>query len=307
LLSINLGENFRGLFEHLQMFGYRNPWSNRLRVYYETQRVPTYDNFKRTGEYALQYLQIDDRFQLSAKRKSAGGLGVQWEYLNADPKIESGLTFKGHNTYFNFYGYWQYNNLDKPFFAAKGTVVDLMGGYVVGVNPKFKVFNDGVLLGDINKDLLNYGNYFRITGSVNNTLKVNKRISWLNKLYGGANLSDKSSLLNTFFGGGMNPTFRNQVQMVGLLEGEVDSESMISLQTGPRVNPFGGLYVSLTGGAMTYDFIPKANLNRSTQWLLGGGFTLGYDTPIGPVEFTLMASSKTEGMRSYFNLGFPFK
>ncbi len=93
-----------------------------------------------------------------------------------------------------------------------------------------------------------------------------------------------------------------------LLEGEIDSESMISLQTGPRYNPFGGLYVSVNGGLMTYDFVSKSSLpNMTQQWLAGIGLTLAYDTPIGPVSFTMMSSSKTEGLRTYFNLGFPFK
>ncbi|HSR37955.1 MAG TPA: patatin-like phospholipase family protein, partial [Phnomibacter sp.] len=95
MLSLNLGENFRAMLEHLQMFGYGNPWSNRFRAYYESQEVPVFDNFRPTGRYALKYLQLDNRFQLSAKRRSAGGLGIQWEYLFADPKIENGLTLKG--------------------------------------------------------------------------------------------------------------------------------------------------------------------------------------------------------------------
>jgi NTE family protein len=295
------------MFEHLQMFGYRNPWSNRFRAYYETQEVPVYDNFRPTGRYALKYLQLDDRFQLSAKRKSAGGIGMQWEYLFADPKIENGITFKGGNSYFTPYLFWQFNNLDKPFFASKGTAIELTGGYVFGVNPSFSVYRDGNFVGEISKDLINYGNYARLTANINNTIHVSSRVSWVNKLQGGANLSDKSSLLNNFFGGGINPTFRNQVQMIGLREGETDSESMISLQTGPRYNVFGGLYLSLTGGVMTYDFVKKADLNRSQQWVMGGGMTIAYDSPIGPVEFTLMASNKTEGLRTYFNLGFPFK
>lgn len=308
MISLNVGENFRGMLEHLQMFGYRNPWSNRFRVYYESQKVPTFTDFRKTGEYALKYLQIDDRFQLSAKKKSAGGIGMQWEYLDAEPKVETGLYFNGSTNYFNLYGFWQYNNLEQPFFAPRGTVIDLMAGYVTGIAPNFTVYRDGVLLGDITKDLLDYGNYARVTASVHNTMRLSKRLSWINQLQGGANLSDKVSLLNNFFGGGVSPTFRNQVQMVGLLEGETDSESMISVQTGPRYNPFGGLYVSLNGGLMTYDFVQKSSLpNMTQQWLASIGLTLAYDTPIGPVSFTMMSSSKTEGLRTYFNLGFPFK
>lgn len=308
MLSLSLGENFRGLLEHLQMFGYKTPMSNRSSVYYELQKIPTYDNFNKTGEYTLNYWQVNNRFQVTAQRKSAGGIGAQWEYLNAQPKIETGLYLDGWNNYFTFYGFWQYNNLEKPQYPAKGTTIDITGGYVAGLSPKFKVFQDGQYLGNTNKDLIDYGNYVRSTVSINNFLRLKKKLTWVNKLYGGANFSDRISLLNNFYGGGMNPTFRNQIQMVGILEGEVTSESMVSLQSGPRYNPFGGLYVTFTGGVMTYDFIKK-NIASYTeqQWLLGTGLTFAYDTPIGPLEFTMMSSSKTEGLRLYFNLGFPFR
>jgi outer membrane translocation and assembly module TamA len=58
---------------------------------------------------------------------------------------------------------------------------------------------------------------------------------------------------------------------------------------------------------LTYDFIPKAKQTLSQKWILGSGLTVAYDLPIGPVEFSLMVSSKTGGLRSYFNFGFPFK
>jgi NTE family protein len=307
LVSLNLGKNFRGLLEHQQMFGYRRPWSNRFQVYSEFQELPTYTDFRRTGLYKLKYFTIDDRFQLSAKRRAAGGIGLQWENISATPQIESGTYLNGHNNYFHLYGFWQFNDLSKPQYPKKGTQVELKAGYVFGLNPDFQLFEDGNLVGDITKQNVQYGNYFRTTAFVSNTAPIGSRWAWVSRFQGGVNFSSNQSLLNAFIAGGMNPTMHNQVMFAGLKEGEVVSESMLAAQTGARYNPFGKVYASLVGSVLTYDFISKESIPVTPKWVVGTGLTLAYDLSFGPIELTLMISNKTQGLRTYFNFGFPFR
>ncbi len=307
MASFNLGENFRGLLEHLQMFGYGRPWSNRFQVYSEFQQLPTYTDFRRTGLYKLKYFTIDNRFQISAKRRSAGGIGFQWENIGAVPEIESGTYLQGHNNYFQAYGYWTYNTLAKPQYPKKGTIVEIKGGYVFNVNPDFKVFKDGILLGEINKELIPYGSYARTSAYLSNTAPIGNRWAWVSRIQSGVNFSTNQTLLNAFTAGGLNPTIRNQIMFAGLKEGEVVSESMAAAHTGLRYNIIAKAYATLVGSLLSYDFIKKENTSATTKWIIGTGLTLAYDLPIGPIEFSLMMSNKTNGLRAYFNFGFPFK
>jgi NTE family protein len=307
MATVNLGENFRAMAEHLQMFGYSRPWSNKLQVYTEFQDVPVYTNFVRTGQYKLKYLTIDNRFQISSKQRSAGGIGMQWENIAAKPQILTGTYFSGHNNYFHLYGFWQRNTLNKPQYAHKGMVVELKGGAVLGVNPDFQVYEDGNLVGEIDKQLIPWGNYARATANFYSVTPIHKRWAWINRIQGGANFSENSSLLNGFYAGGMNPTFRNQIMFVGLQEGEVDAESMAAVQTGLRYNPFASFYATAQIGYLTYDFVKKNVDGGRTESAWGTGITVAYDLPIGPIEFTMMFSNKTQGLRTYFNFGFPFR
>ncbi|WP_416437920.1 patatin-like phospholipase family protein [Phnomibacter sp. MR] len=307
MLSMNIGDNFRGLFEHLQMFGYRQPWSNRLQVYSEFQDLPAYNDLRRIGLYKYKYITIDDRFQLSAKRKSAGGFGMQWESITATPQIESGTYFDGRNNFFQAYTFWQYNNLIKPFYADKGTLAEIKLGYVFAIHPRIKAYSNGQFLGDVNPSLFTYGNYPRLTANFNNAAKMSSKWSWTTKMQTGINFSKRISLLNEFVAGGMTNTMRNQIQFAGLREGEIDSESIIALHTGPRVRPFGSFYLSFQGAIAHYDFVQKASFSSKPNWLYGTALTAAYLTPIGPAELSVMASSKSEGLRLYFNFGFPFK
>jgi NTE family protein len=307
MVSVNIGQNFRALAEHQQMFGYRTPWSNRFQVYTEFQEVPTYTDFARTGLYKLKYFTIDDRLQLSAKRKSAGGIGIQWENIDALPQIQSGTYLKGNNNFFHMYAFWQYNNLPKPQYPKRGTQLELKAGYVFSVSPDLEVYQDGSLVGDINKTLIQYGSYMKSSLYFTNTKPLSRHWAFVSRLQGGANFGSNSSLLNGFVGGGMNHTMHNQVMFAGLKEGEVITESIIAAHAGPRYNPFGKVYVTLLGSVMTYDFIRKETLPATAKWIVGAGLTLAYDLSFGPVEITLMMTDKTHGLRSYFNFGFPFR
>lgn len=307
MATVNLGENFRAMAEHLQMFGYSRPWSNRLQVYTEFQDVPVFTDFVRTGQYKLKYVTIDNRFQVSSKQRSAGGIGTQWEHIAAKPQILTGTYYSGRNSYFHLYGFWQFNTLNKPQYPKHGLKMDLTAGAVVGVDPAFNVYEDGVLIGQVTKSLVPWGNYARATAHLYGVTPMGKRWAWVNRIQAGANFSENSSLLNGFYAGGMNPTFRNQVMFTGLQEAEVSSESIAAIQTGFRYNPFASFYATAQAGYLTYDFIRKTLGPATSQDLWGAGLTLAYDLPIGPIEFSIMFTDKTQGMRTYFNFGFPFR
>jgi NTE family protein len=307
MVSMNIGENFRALAEHIQMFGYKKPWSNRFQVYTEFQELPTYTDFRRTGLYKLKYVTIDDRFQLSAKRRSAGGIGGQWESIGANPQVENGTYYSGNNNFFHLYAFWNYNTLSKPQYPKKGALIEVKAGYVVGLNPAFKVYEDGLLIGDLTPALAQYGNYARTTANISGTTPLAKRWAWVNRFQSGINFSNNQSLLNGFIAGGMNSTTRNQILFAGLKEGQIYSESMAAAHSGFRFNPFGKLYATLNGSMLCYDFIGKNNAAPSPKWIFGSGLTLAYDLPVGPVEFTVMVNNKTSGVGTYFNFGFPFR
>lgn len=307
MITANLGENFRAMAEHLQMFGYARPWSNRLQVYTEFQDVPVFSDFKRTGSYKFKYFTVDNRFQLSSKQRSAGGIGTQWEYIEAKPLVLNGRYYSGNNNYFHLYAFWQFNTLTKPQYPKRGTRVDIAGGYVFGLSPRFRVYEDGNLIGEITKQLVPYGDYFRTTAHFYKVAAISKRWAWVNRIQGGVNFSRNQSLLNGFYAGGMNHTFRNQVLFTGLSEAEVASESMAAAHTGFRYNPFGSFYATAQVSALMYDFVQKSGQQAGVNTLVGAGLTIAYDLPIGPIEFTMMFTNKTQGMGTYFNFGFPFR
>jgi NTE family protein len=308
LLSVSIGDNFRGMAEHLQMFGYRNPLSNRTQVYVELQELPTYDaDFNRTGLYKQRYYLIDNQFLNSGKRKWSAGLGVRWEYLQAVPEIQKGLYFDGRNHFLSAYTQFAYNTLDKPFFASKGTKIDIWAGYVFGLKPSFNFYIDDNFAGDLNTDPIDFGNYARLLGKIDHTAPISNRLAGILKAQACINFGPKSSLLNNFTLGGMNYMMRNQAVFAGPREGQIITESLSSLLAGLRWRVVSDLYATISANAAVYDFVSKTSFSTATSWIGGGGLTLGYNLPIGPLEWTVMYTPKVGGVHTYINIGFPFK
>jgi NTE family protein len=307
LASLNIGDNFRGEIEHLQLFGYKKPWSNKTKVYIEHQDFPYYVNFKQEGDYNIKYYKIDNQFLNTARRKWSAGLGARWELVDLNPKIQVGDYFEGQNRFFTLYATMQYNSFEKPFFPKEGFKMNLMAGYVLGLNPNLNIYENGIRTGNIKELGIPYENYFRIVFDANRVAPLSNKWAAIFDGNAGINFGPNQSLLNNFFIGGMTHTIRNQVQFAGLREGKVITESVMNGSLGFRWNIISDAFITLRGNSMYYDFIQKNLLENSGQWITGGGLTLGYNLPTGPFEYTVMYGGKGAGWSTYINFGFPFR
>lgn len=307
LLSLNIGDNFRGLAEHLQLFGYRNPWSNRTRFYIEHQEYPFYQDFKQEGNYKNKYYLLDNQFLNTSRRRWSGGVGARWEMADVNPTIQIGDYFEGQSRFFTLYTVMNYNTFEKPFFPVKGTKIDFLAGYVLGLNPNLNVYEDGIFLGNLDDLGVNYGNYMRVTLHAKRVAPISKRWAGILDLNSGVNFGPDQSMLNNFMIGGVTNVVRNQIVFPGLREGKLLTESAVATQVGLRWNVISDAYVTLNGSILYYDFIKKSLTNTTPSWISGTGLTLGYNLPIGPFEYTVMYGGKGVGWSTYLNFGFPFK
>jgi NTE family protein len=307
MLSLNIGDNFRGLAEHQQLFGYSESWSNRTRFYTEFQEFPFFEDFKQQGEYQVKYFAVDNQFLNSSRRRWSGGIGAKWELVDVKTKIESGNYFDGTSRFFTLYGVMHYNTFERPFFPAKGTKIDFNAGYVFGLNPNLDIYLDGTYLGNIKELDLAYTNYFRINLNAKRIASISKKWAGLLNLQSGINFGPNQSFLNNFIVGGATDVVRNQITFAGLREGKLTTESAIAGSAGLRWNIINDGYVTLTGNTLYYDFIEKSLNTPTGKWISGAGLTLGYNLPIGPFEYTIMFGGKGVGWGTYLNFGFPFK
>ena len=302
MLSLAAGDNFRGMVEHLQLLGSGSAWSYKTSVYGEHQELNEFENSRIRSVYNFRYYSWDNLFLNSRRRKWSAGLGARYDYIIAKPRTFSDFYVEGNNRYWNIYLAGAYNSFARPFYPDKGQKVDFQLAYVAGAAPKFKIFDNGNLIGDETTIPLVTENFLQAKFEATQLLPLSKKLALETKLQSNINFTNEATLLNTFYIGGVTKTFRNQMTFVGAREAQFSAESAAIAGASLRYNLTGELYFTTTYNLLAKDFY-RNNIN----YVNGFGVTASYFMLLGPLEFTMMYNDKVGGLYTYINLGFPFK
>ena len=107
-----------------------------------------------------------------------------------------------------------------------------------------------------------------------------------------------------FIGGGYS-TFNNMIPFMGLRFMERMATGALVLQAGAQYEFHSGRYVILRANVARTRFdLPEIGNLRDSYG--GVGLTLGVETLIGPVEYTLMWGSERKDLLSFINIGYRF-
>ena len=236
--------------------------------------------------------------------------GFQYEVFQfkqdivVDPDLDQ---LSDYADYGNFYLSFNHDSRDKINFTTKGQFVEFKVKHIVPFSNKWKEnFWNGTIL------YLKY-DYHK---------KLNDKIVFKPGLFLGYTFAENSepgdtTVLGSFgkkipavqhlFGyGGLNPsnyveshipfTGLNFIERIGLYAGKVSTDLQYNL--------FRKIYAT----AMVDFGFNEMDLSdvNNIQWLFGYGVKLGYESFIGPVEFSLMSSNINSSLSGFFNIGFWF-
>jgi NTE family protein len=115
-------------------------------------------------------------------------------------------------------------------------------------------------------------------------------------------------IADNFVVGGVREIIRNQVSFTGLSESEIKTGSIASVQIGLQYKLAKKALLTGRTNAALYNFY-KTGFNSITaknNLLTGYGLTFGYDSPIGPLEFTVMYCDQDGKVRNNINIGYSF-
>jgi len=121
----------------------------------------------------------------------------------------------------------------------------------------------------------------------------------------GINFNQKESILNNYFIGGLNSSFRNQVTFAGLNEGSVNASSVVALQFGLRYQMYNNLFVLGKVNGAVYNFVGSNKSFSNSTLLTGYSLSLGYNFVLGPLEISAMYCDQSKKLLPYINLGIP--
>jgi len=237
-------------------------------------------------------------------------VGFQYEVFQfkqdvvVNPDLDA---FNNYADYGNFFLSFNHDSRDKVNFTTQGQFIEFKAKHIIPFTPEWKDnFWNGTIL------YVKY-NYFT---------KLTDKIVFNPGLFLGYTFSKNSDETSTgdngsvgtkipgvqhLFGfGGLNPTnyVEGHIPFTGLKYIERIGLYAGKLSTDFQYNFYRKNYVTamIDFGCNEMDISNVENI----QWLFGYGLKLGYESFIGPVEFSIMSSNIDSSLSGFFNIGFWF-
>lgn len=303
LVSLSLGESLQLEAEHFQYLGRIKNIAFLTGFKLDNEAIDAYNNFKLNGAYKQNYYTAYLNFQNSGNNKLTVGVGTAFEYIHYAPSINAISEVKGRFSNFKSYLYLKYNNLNQIFYPTKGLKISTELAQVYNQRPNMTQFANGV---PVIPSTLNFDNFarFKFDGSLFS--EINQRFTFFSELQAGINFTDKPNVLNNFYIGGINGSYRNQIRFTGLQEATANSSSVVALQLGLRYNPFNNVFILGRINGLIKDFATPHISTSSKTALTGYSLTFAYKTPIGPLELSAMFCDQSKKIQSYVLFGIPF-
>jgi NTE family protein len=305
-VTANIGENLRIKGEHLQYFGKFKTLALSTTIQGEALKFTTYNNFSKDGLYKRSYFVADINTHWNLKRKFWFGIGTRFEAFHYKPDITSKFEFRGSNNLFNSYLSLRLNTLSNSVYPRRGSKVDVEAGYVYSQHTDLSFYNDGDPIANTDSLGFNFNNFIRTKLNYEHYYPLSRRNTFFTQVQAGINFNQQESVLNDYFIGGLDRTFRNQITFAGLNEGTVYTSSAASLMFGLRYQMFNNLFLITKANALYRNFIGSNKNLYTASWLTGYAVTLGYNFVLGPLEISAMYCDQSKKLLPYINLGIPF-
>ncbi|KYP14852.1 patatin-like phospholipase family protein [Flavihumibacter sp. CACIAM 22H1] len=302
-----ISENFRFRAEHSQVFGTPHvPLAWVSEFYFERQEFPTYNSYKSIGLARELSTFVDTRLQLAYKRRQSYAAGIHWERASLKPLTENLQTIEGKIRYLQGYLRYEYNSHDRLFLPKRGTYTLLEPSIIFAQKPNAVFLASGVPILNIDSLGLTFGSFARLRFQIQKVLPIRKRSFLTLQGESAANFNASQFLFHDFLIGGMKPIMRNQVSFAGLQDATITTNSFIKGAINWRYQITGAVYTGITFNLLYANFLKEPFEIEDRRLLSGYAFTLGIDSPIGPLEFNFMYGDQSRHIRNYVNLGFRF-
>lgn len=324
--TVNIAENMRFKTEYFKYMGPAKNYGFAVGFYYDKYDFPTYNKLIRTALYKQQYTAIDVKFQVSSLSVNSLGVGIRREFMNVSPDVYGvNTTYDGGFNHFKAYTYFQLNTLDRPYFARKGTKTWIECAYIFDSRYDFKavasdssgtIFSSDKIPQQV-LDTLVTKTYIQAKIFSERYSKLNKHLTLISAAFCGFTINplniDKptNTLFNNFMIGGLVQNFRNQIPFIGFSEFQLTTNNYIGVMFSIQWECSRNLYITPRMNAGNYVqtfqdyYLTDAFLNHS-NYLTGYGVTFGYNSFLGPLEFTFMRSEELKNFTTYVNLGYTF-
>ncbi len=246
---------------------------------------------------------LDTRLQTFRSCSSSIGIGSEIMWSRIDPLIipaEWIRTVDYENTW-TYYGFLLIDTFDRSVYPSEGMQLNFRGTNAQRFSWSAK------------RGLTFSETFWRLHLNSKNYVPLNRLTSLFGELFLGKLDGEEPADDFYFYVGGQNGIEDNVIPFIGIRFMSLSAREIMMVQCGIQREVFPDLFVILKGGIgrREYDYaddyaVDNIALSHRESEFHGYGLTVGYDSPIGPLEISLMGSNLIDKPLTYFNIGFSF-
>ncbi len=244
----------------------------------------------KTASYRYSEMLIDVFAETIINNSMSAGFGGQFEMSSLRKAISPFQLGNVEQAFFNVYAFYKVDTYDRAFFPRKGGSLWIEGKIVNGINKEVNEFDPATIF------TLKYRNAF----------KLSRNFSIIPSLNIGTAIADTLPFQHRYFLGGANFGESRQIfPFMGMNLMQLSDYSALAFgcdfQYEFHRNNF--LILKYSMGKTARKAEKLLYLSDAYQ---GIGLTYGYNSPIGPIELSMMISNRTKRLLSFINLGYWF-
>jgi NTE family protein len=287
LAEVAISENPRGQIAYLAERGYvpalgmRNSfYSFQPRLYANQEPIAQFNFFTNKSDVFL-HSSLSNNYTL--------GTGIRWDYVEISETIDILGLDKTINNYLVYHAFIDFDSYNRSFRPSKGFI--LKG-------------NGDVLWRSAEGALSEPTSVFALT--YNHAFSFTSKFGMQAGFSGAATIGPDADYPYNVFVGGLGQNYINfTFPFVGYRFMELIGRNFASINAWAYYEIYENHFITLKGniGAMEGTF---TDLFSSDIVLDGYGLSYAYNSPIGPLELTVMGSTNTGNIYTYISLGFWF-
>jgi NTE family protein len=256
-----------------------------------SDKIWGYENDLRSSEINVQLTNFQVATQAVISNALKISLGASYEHFHFGTTIGlSDVSVLKDATFYNYFAKIKLDEFDKPYFPLKGWAVD----------GTFKVVTDNGwnYAGNTPVTLLGF--------NIKWVKQISNRIAILPAFYSQFTLATVAPIYYKSYIGGYQRTnyFGVYLPFAGLRRMELSADNVALVRLDLRLRMWQKIFVSLNPNIGVYGDHQSPFINGN--FMVGGGFSIAYDSMVGPIEFNVSSSNLNKKLTGFFSLGYCF-
>jgi len=291
--GVSFGDYLNLNANHFKYYGLDNKVGLLFNLSYDERPLFIYENNKKKSELTSETVEARASVatQFGDQIFLAYGYSQKFSRLVQDVGRDVYRGLEYDENYGSLFFMLTLDSLDKIDYPTKGVKSDfeyLWGGTMGGQDVDF------------------YGPSYAIEGYY----PLTNRLTFMSTLSGGS-IKGENILPNEYFklGGIRNDTRSKEFSFYGYNSQRKLADEFLLGQLGMQYRIYSNLYLIFKWNMATYSGAPIQVTNTNEMWTdkeQGYGITIGVDSPLGPLELTIMQDSDNNDILTQFNMGYIF-